>query len=94
LMGNNIERLLGPVDSTFEDVLNNKVFTEIKTEMKAKNGEVKTLDIIVDHLDFDVKGKKGLFLELKDITKETQQREMFESMMEYSNRLMEYPGGG
>ncbi len=90
LRGCNVERVITDIITDHEDVLKEEEFIEERIEIETKNGEKLTLDIIIDHIDFDGKEKKGFSLLIKDITKETKQKKVLDMLMEHSDVMMAY----
>ncbi|MFO7792589.1 MAG: PAS domain S-box protein [Candidatus Saliniplasma sp.] len=91
LLGNNIEKLL-EFDSkdSLEQLLTKGEFFEKKAEIISKSGEIKNLVFSLHSFCFNGEKNKGFSLLMKDITKETKQRDVLDALMDHSEVMMAY----
>ncbi len=92
LLGKNIEKLLGPdIHKNIErEVLTKDEFVEKMIKIETKSGETKTVVITMDYFHFGGNGEKGFSLLIKDITREREQKEILDALMEHSEVMMAY----
>ncbi len=92
LLGKNIEALLEiDIEEDLEkEVLEKDEFVEKRIDIETKPGETKTVVITMDYFDFDGDGEKGFSLLIKDKTRETNQKEILNALMDNSGVMMAY----
>jgi len=91
LIGKGIDNVLNFCSKdNLEQLMAEDEFVEKKAEIVSKSGEIKNLVVSLYSFYFDGKKLRGFSLLLKDITKETKQREILDAFMDHSEVMMAY----
>ncbi|MBS3815962.1 MAG: PAS domain S-box protein [Candidatus Thermoplasmatota archaeon] len=92
LLGKNIETLLDSDihQDLVEEVLRRDEFVKKMINIETKSGETKNVIVTLDYFHFDGDGDKGFSLIIKDVTREAEQREVLNALMDHSEVMMAY----
>ncbi|MBS3815961.1 MAG: PAS domain S-box protein [Candidatus Thermoplasmatota archaeon] len=92
LLGKNVEALLeSDIHQDLEqEVLAKDEFIEEMINIETKSGETKNVIVTMDYFHFDGDGDKGFSLLVKDITRETKQKDILKALMDHSEVMMAY----